>query len=65
MYTILNFYMYLIIELYITKRQKCNMTIQKYERKKENKLKISTNVTFDLEKFAPKVPIYKIKLEEN
>lgn len=39
------------------------MTIQKYDRKIENKLNTSTNVTFDLEKFAPKAPIYKIKLE--
>ena len=34
MCAILNFYMYFITELYITKSQKCNMTIEKYERKK-------------------------------
>lgn len=36
------------------------MTIQKYEGKKENKT--PTHVTSDLEKFAPRAPIYIIKL---
>lgn len=62
MCTILNFYTYLIIELYNTKGQKYNMPIRKYEGEKKTKKK-TTSVTSDLEKFAPTPPIYIIKLK--